>query len=178
MGNPTSNASYARDMRSYPGYASAFDGNAARDLAYAEPARAPRPRVDERPGLDVVTGAGRQADQEVSPAFTHVVKLFCVLVALFCVLGGARVVLAGMTTANLNQNAKVQTSLEELRTESSKLEVMRSAYGSKSRIRDLAASMLGMVDGTADGVTIDLSETATGTAGQATTGAATATAAE
>ena len=76
MGNPTSNASYARDMRSYPGYASAFDGNAARDLAYAEPARAPRPRVDERPGLDVVTGAGRQADQEVSPAFTHVVKLF------------------------------------------------------------------------------------------------------
>ena len=100
------------------------------------------------------------------------------LVALFCVLGGARVVLAGMTTANLNQNAKVQTSLEELRIESSKLEVMRSAYGSKSRIRDLAASMLGMVDGTANGVTIDLSETATGTADQASTGAATATAVE
>lgn len=126
----------------------------ATDYAYAEPQVLPG-----RPHLDVVTGAGRESDQAVSPVFTHVVKVFVALAVLFCALGAARVGIASATAATLNANAELTSALESARAESSDLEVMRSVYGSKTRIRELAVEQLGMVE-SADTVTIDLSEAA------------------
>lgn len=151
MGYHTSNAAYAYDMQPRP---YAYNGSAAPAVA---PEEAPRPQRARRPRLDVVTGAGREADQAVSPVFTHVFRVFLVLVALFCAVGGARVAIASLTAAQLNANAQTVASLEKATEDSSNLEVMRSVYGSSSRIRDLAASMLGMVDATG-GVTVDLGD--------------------
>lgn len=150
MGYHTSNAAYAYDMQPRP---YAYDGSAAPAAA----PEAPRPQRARRPRLDVVTGAGREADQAVSPVFTHVFKVVLVLVALFCAVGGARVAIASLTAAQLNANAQTVASLEKATEDSANLEVMRSVYGSSSRIRDLAASMLGMVDATG-GVTVDLKD--------------------
>ena len=138
----TSNAARAYDMQP----------SAAPDLGYTE-----SPELLERPRFDVVTGAGRESYQAASPVFTHVVKVFVVLATLFCVLGAARVGIASATAATLNANAALTSTLENARAESSDLEVMRSVYGSKTRIRELAVEQLGMVEST-DTVTIDLSE--------------------
>ena len=146
MGYHTSNAAYAYDLQP--------------DTGLFEPAYAPAsaPAAPARPRLDVVTGAGREADQDVSPVFTHVVKVFCLVVALFCLVGLARVAIASATAASLNANAELSTKLEGVREESSELEVMRSVYGSSSRIRDLAEGY-GMV--TPEGnVTLDFTERA------------------
>lgn len=138
MGYQNSNVAYAYDMQ-------------------AESFAPAAPQIQERPRLDVVTGAGREANQAVSPVFTHVIKVFCVLAAVFCIVGLARVTIAGFTAAALNSNAELASTLEQAQEQSSNLEVMRSVYGANTRVRDLAAGTLGMVD--ADGgVTIDLSD--------------------
>lgn len=148
MGYHTSNAAFAYDMQPQPA-----------DLDHAGsavPAPA-RPRPARRPRLDVVAGAGLEADQAVSPAFLHVIKVALAVIAVFCLVGGARVALASATSGVLNADAQLSSTLEESRSKSSDLEVMRSVYGSGTRIRDLAEGTLGMVEGT-EGVTIDLSE--------------------
>ena len=92
MGIHTSNAAIAYDMHA----------------AYApgSPVAAPRaPQTGERPHFDVYTGAGRETNQIVSPMFTHVVKVFCVLVALVFTIGVARVTIASATAAALNASA-------------------------------------------------------------------------
>lgn len=147
-----SNAAYAYDMQAAP---------IAEPQRRVEPNRAP----DARPRFDVYTGAGREANQLVSPVFTHVVKVFCVLAVVFCAIGAARVALAGVTTSMLNNNAQLTSSLEAAQDESSSLEVMNSVYGADSRIRDLATGTLGMVE-PEDTVTIDLGDSA-GAAGAA-----------
>lgn len=132
----------------------AFDAAAAPERARnAAPARVPQ----GRPHLDVYTGEGREANQLVSPVFTHVVKVFCVLVALVFTIGIARVTIAGATASYLNANAEVSSSLEAARDDSSSLEVMNSVYGADTRIRDLAMGTLGMVEPEGS-VTLDLSE--------------------
>lgn len=139
MGYHTSNAAYAYDMQpeTYAGHASA-------------------PTPSARPRLDVVTGAGREASQEVSPQFTHCVKVFAVLAVLFVAIGVFRVALAGLTTATLNNAATLSNELTEAQEQSSELEVMRAVYGSSTRIRDLAEGY-SMV--TADsGITLDFTE--------------------
>ena len=139
MGYHTSNAAYAYDMQpeTYAGHASA-------------------PTPSARPRLDVVTGAGREASQEVSPQFTHCVKVFAVLAVLFVAIGVFRVALAGLTTATLNNAATLSNELTEAQEQSSELEVMRAVYGSSTRIRDLAEGY-DMV--TADsGITLDFTE--------------------
>lgn len=139
MGYHTSNAAYAYDMQpeTYVGHA-------------------PAPAPSTRPHLDVVTGAGREASQEVSPQFTHCVKVFAVLVILVVAIGVFRVTLAGLTTATLNNAATLSNELADEQEQSSELEVMRAVYGSSTRIRDLAEGY-GMV--TADsGVTLDFTE--------------------
>lgn len=128
MGYYTSNAAYAYDMQPQPA-----------------PSREAAPRVQERPRFDVYAGEGRAANQAVSPVFTHVIKVFCVLVALFCTIGLGRVAIAGVTTAALNQNAAITSDLESAQDESASLEVMRSVYGADTRIRDLALGY-GMVE--------------------------------
>lgn len=148
MGYHTSNAAFAYDMQPQPA-----------DLDHAGsavPAPA-RPRPARRPRLDVVAGAGLEADQAVSPAFLHVIKVALAVIAVFCLVGGARVALASATSGVLNADAQLSSTLEESRSKSADLEVMRSVYGSGTRIRDLAEGTLGMVEGT-EGVTIDLSE--------------------
>ena len=133
-----------------------YDGAAAPERGRStapQPARVPA----GRPHLDVYTGEGREANQLVSPVFTHVVKVFCVLVALFFAIGVARVTIASVTAAYLNANAEVSSSLEAARDESSNLEVMNSVYGSDTRIRDLATGTLGMVEPEGS-ITLDLSE--------------------
>lgn len=147
MGYHTTNAAYAYDMQ-------------------AAPSRAPREA--SRPRFDVYTGEGREANQQASPAFVHVIKLFCMLVALFCAIGLARVTIASFTTAELNAGAEASTSLTAARDASSELEVMRSVYGADSRIYDLATGTLGMVEAH-ETVTLDLGASA---AGDAATGAA------
>ncbi len=147
MGYSTSNAAYAYDMQAAPAYGDEF---------YAPAERA---RVSEQPRFDVYTGAGREANQEVSPAFLHVLKVFCVLAALVVSIGLARVTIASVTTASLNANATISEELSEATDESADLEVMRSVYGSDTRIRDLAVNTLGMVEPEGS-VTLDLSDDA------------------
>ena len=126
------------------------------DPYMGEEAFAPaRPQRLERPRLDVVGGAGREANQAVSPVFTRVIKVALVLVAMFFALGVARVTIASATAATLNGNAQLNSTLETAQ-ESSNLEVMRSVYGATTRIRDLAAGTLGMVEAEG-GVTVDVS---------------------
>lgn len=141
-----SNAAYALDYQAQPNYMPERQGR---------PANTPL----ERPHFDVVTGAGREANQIVSPVFTHVVKVFAVLVFLFVSIGLARVTLAGTTTAILNANAELSSSLEAAHDESSSLEVMNTVYGADTRIRDLATGALGMVE-PEEGITLDISESA------------------
>lgn len=150
-----------------------FDSNAAyaydyQAQAYSEPVRRERPeeRPAKRPRLDVVPGAGREANQAVSPVFTHVVKVFAALVLLFVSIGLARVTIAGYTTSMLNANAELSSSLEAARDESSNLEVMNSVYGADTRIRDLAIGALGMVE-PEDSITLDLSDSADAAQGEA-----------
>ena len=143
MGYHTSNAAYAYDMQSVPTYEEPGSGYVA------------NPAVQERPQLNVLTGAGREANQAVSPVFTHVVKTFAILATVFIVIGLGRVTLASATAAVLDANAATTASIESAQTEIKDLEVMRSVYGSETRIRDLAAGY-GMVE--AEGsVTLDFS---------------------
>ena len=63
MGYNTSNAALAYDMNAMP--------------AYREAPLAPvAPREQRMPRFDVYTGAGRQANQAVSPVFMSVLKTF------------------------------------------------------------------------------------------------------
>ena len=123
-----------------------------------EPAARPQaPEPARRPRLDVVSGAGREANQAVSPLFTHVIKVACALAIVFCLVGVVRVALAGMTSSTMNSASEVSSQLESTQEQASDLEVMRSVYSSETRVRDLASSSLGMEDATG-GVTIDLSQ--------------------
>lgn len=139
-----SNAAYAYDFEAAP-------------APSARPGAAPSAAPAERPRFDVYTGEGREANQVVSPVFTHVVKVFCALVALFFVIGLARVTIAGATASALNANAELTSSLEAAQDESSNLEVMNSVYGADTRIRDLATGTLGMVE-PEDTTVLDLSQ--------------------
>ncbi len=109
MGYHTSNAAYAYDMRP-----EVYEGHV------------PAPAQSSRPRLDVVSGAGRETSQDVSPQFTHCVKLFAVLAVMFVALGLFRVTLAGLTTATLNNAATLSNALTEAQEQSSELEVMRA----------------------------------------------------
>ena len=109
-------AAYAYDAYAYGAYGRNADASPA-----PMPARAPRSA--SRPRLDVVTGAGRQSDQAVSPVFTH-----CIKVAAVC----------GLTASTLTSNATLAGELTTAQEERSNLEVMHSVYGSSTRIRDLA----------------------------------------
>ena len=141
MGYHTSNAAYAYDMQ--PDFAP--------DLREAAPEQ-----QAVRPQMGVVNGAGREADQEASPAVWQCFKVFCVLVAVFFAVGMVRVGLAGLTATVLNENATLSSTLESAQDESADLEVMRSIYGSSTRIRELAESY-GMVV-SEDSVTLDFTE--------------------
>lgn len=122
----------------------------------------------ERPRFDVVTGAGREANQALSPRFAHVAKIAFLAVALVFVVGFARISLAGVTAGVLNANATLETTLENDREQSSDLQVMRSAYGSDTRIRELATGALGMVSPEGEGTTLDFSSE--GSSSQGSTG--------
>ena len=139
MGYHTSNAAYAYDMRP-----DVYEGHV------------PAPAQSSRSRLDVVSGAGRETSQDVSPQFTHCVKLFAVLAVMFVALGLFRVTLAGLTTATLNNAATLSNALTEAQEQSSELEVMRAVYGSSTRIRDLAEGY-GMVAADS-GITLDFTE--------------------
>lgn len=135
MAYRSTNAAYAYDMQ--PQSYSGGLGSTAPSLA---------PQEVSRPRFDVLTGAGREADQQASPVFLSVIKVLCALVIVFAAVGVARVSLTSATAATLNANAEMNSKLEQGRETSSNLEVMRSVYGSDSRIRDIAGATLGMVD--------------------------------
>lgn len=145
MGYNTSNAALAYDMTAAPAY---------RDTPQAPSA----PSERQAPRFDVYTGAGRQANQGVSPVFMGVIKIFCIVALTFVVIGVARVTLAGATASLLDGNASLTETLEKDTSESSDLEVMHSVYGADTRIRDLAGTY-GMTEPT-DGVTLDFSQDA------------------
>lgn len=145
MGYNTSNAALAYDMTAAPAY---------RDTPQAPAA----PREQQTPRFDVYTGAGRQANQGVSPVFMGVIKVFCVIALAFVAIGVARVALAGVTASLLDNNAELTETLEKDTSESSDLEVMHSVYGADTRIRDLAGTY-GMTEPT-DSVTLDFSQDA------------------
>lgn len=145
MGYNTSSAALAYDMNAMP--------------AYRETPQAPvAPREQRAPRFDVYTGAGRQANQVVSPVFMSVLKTFCIIAAIFMTIGVARVALAGVTAQVLNSNAELTSTLEKATDESSDLEVMHSVYGADTRIRDLAGAY-GMVE-PSESVTLDFSQDA------------------
>lgn len=118
----------------------AYDYQDAEELRRAEAPQAAAPR------FDVYTGAGQQADQQTSPAFLHVMKVFAVLAVLFVAVGLARVAIYGATNASLNNAASIQQKLDEAVDEGQNLEVMTSVYGSDARIRSIATGTLGMVE--------------------------------
>lgn len=151
MGHYTTNAAVAYDMGSMP-YVGAPAGNPT------------APATGARPRFDVYTGQGREANQAVSPAFMHVLKLFCVLAAIFFVVGVARVTIASATASALNASAAATASIQTAKDTGADLEVMRSVYGADTRIRDLATSTLGMVE-PEETVTLDLSASADSAAG-------------
>lgn len=157
MGYHTSNAALAYDMTAAPAY---------RDTPQAPAA----PRERQTPRFDVYTGAGRQANQGVSPVFMGVIKVFCIVAAVFVAIGVARVTLAGVTASLLDSNAALTETLEKDTSESSDLEVMHSVYGADTRIRDLAGTY-GMTEPT-DSVTLDFSQGATSANGAATSNSA------
>ena len=106
MGYNTSNAALAYDMNAMP--------------AYRETPQAPvAPREQRAPRFDVYTGAGRQANQAVSPVFMSVLKTVCIIAAIFMTIGVARVALAGVTAQVLNGNAELTSTLEKATDESS-----------------------------------------------------------
>lgn len=144
MAYRASNAAYAYDAfpQAYPGYDPALD--------------APAPQQQRPRKLGVVTGAGREASQDVSPQFTHCIKVVAVLALVFFAIGLFRVTLASFTAAALNEAASLSNELTAAQAQSADLEVMRSVYGSSTRIRDLAEGY-GMVaaDG---GVTLDFTQ--------------------
>lgn len=142
MGYRQSNAAFAYDMQSAP--------SSVEQIA---------PRHQDRPELHVVSGEGLQANQAVSPAFFHVLKVFCVLAVLFVTVGAARIAIASATASALNANAELSQTLEEGRDESTNLEVMRSVFSSPTRIRDIATATFGMVD-SEKSVTVDLAGSA------------------
>ncbi len=142
------NAAYDYDAYEYDMYAA----QPQIDPGY-ERARTAAPA--ERPRFDVVTGAGREANQALSPKFAHVAKIAFLAVALIFVVGFARISLAGVTAGVLNANADLESTLESDRQQSSDLQVMRSTYGSDTRIRELATSTLGMVAPEGEGTTLD-----------------------
>ena len=140
MGYNTSSAALAYDMNAMP--------------AYRETPQAPvAPREQRTPRFDVYTGAGRQANQAVSPVFMSVLKTFCIIAAIFMTIG-----VAGVTAQVLNSNAELTNTLEKATDESSDLEVMHSVYGADTRIRDLAGAY-GMVE-PSESVTLDFSQDA------------------
>ena len=154
MSYNTSSAALAYDMNAMP--------------AYREAPQAPvAPREQRTPRFDVYTGAGRQANQAVSPVFMSVLKTFCIIAAIFMTIGVARVALAGVTAQVLNSNAELTSTLEKATDESSDLEVMHSVYGADTRIRDLAGAY-GMVE-PSESVTLDFSQDAAAGANAAAT---------
>ena len=157
MAGYTSNAAYAYDMQ---------PDSTRRDAAWEPLGQTPA----ERPGLDVVTGAGRASNQETSPAFLHCIKVFCALVAVLLAVGVVRVSLATVTASVLNANATLVNELEDAQDESADLEVMYSVYGSSTRIRSLAESY-GMVE-SEDSVTLDFTEYAEAASASEATSAA------
>lgn len=140
MGYHTSNAAYAYDMQP----------------SAAPYAPAPSAAPERGRNFDVVTGQGREADQETSPAFRYCIKIFCVLAAVFVAVGMLRVTLASVTASIMNTNAELTSELEDAQDEGSNLEVMYSVYGSTSRIRELAEGY-GMVEAE-DSLTLDFTE--------------------
>ena len=104
MGYNTSSAALAYDMNAMP--------------AYRETPQAPvAPREQRAPRFDVYTGAGRQANQAVSPVFMSVLKTFCIIAAIFMTIGVARVALAGVTAQVLQQRRAYQHAREGDRRE-------------------------------------------------------------
>lgn len=140
MGYHTSNAAYAYDMQP----------------SAAPYAPAPSAAPERGRNFDVVTGQGREADQETSPAFRYCIRIFCVLAAVFVAVGMLRVALASATASIMNTNAELTSELEDAQDEGSDLEVMYSVYGSTSRIRELAEGY-GMVEAE-DSLTLDFTE--------------------
>lgn len=140
MGYHTSNAAYAYDMQP----------------SAAPYAPAPSAAPERGRNFDVVTGQGREADQETSPAFRYCIRIFCVLAAIFVAVGMFRVALASATASIMNTNAELTSELEDAQDEGSDLEVMYSVYGSTSRIRELAEGY-GMVEAE-DSLTLDFTE--------------------
>ena len=128
MGYYTSNAAIA------------YDYQEAEELRRREAPQAPAPH------FDVYTGAGRQADQPVSPAFVHMVKVCLALTLLFVGVGIARVAIFGATNAALNEASQVQEKIEQAVEEGQNLQVMSSVYGADARIRNIAAGTLGMIE--------------------------------
>lgn len=127
MGYNTSNAALAYDMNAMP--------------AYREAPQVPvAPREQRTPRFDVYTGAGRQANQAVSPVFMSVLKTFLHHCGYLHddwrrPRGACR-----RTAQVLNSNAELTNTLEKATDESSDLEVMHSVYGADTRIRDLAGA--------------------------------------
>ncbi len=157
MGLYTSNAAVAYDMNAAP--------------AYRQTPQAPTaPQEHQTPRFDVYTGAGREANQGVSPVFMGVLKTFCIVALVFIAIGAVRVALAGVTAGMLNSNAELTDTLEKATDESSDLEVMHSVYGADTRIRDLAGTY-GMTE-PEDSVTLDFSQDAADAASGATASSA------
>ena len=128
MGYYTSNAAVA------------YDYQEAEELRRRQAPQAPAPH------FDVYTGAGREADQPVSPAFLRMVKVCIVLALLFVAVGMARVAIFGATNAALNEASAVQEKIEQAVEEGQNLQVMSSVYGADARIRSIASGTLGMVE--------------------------------
>ena len=142
-----------------------YQGSEAYNMSATE-VRRERTQVEQRPSFEVVTGGGLDARARagVSPRFVARVRAVVAPAAVLVVLGMARVAITSATVALLTSNASLSEQISEAQTLNEQLRIERSVLSSNARISRIATQNYGMVL-SSEFVTLDLSASAEGEAG-------------
>lgn len=108
------------------------------ELGWEQPAHA-RLTAHEGGGLDAA------ARQGASPSFFHKVAVVVAVIVTLSAIGAARVALTAGTVAMLQSNEAIASSIKDLRTLNSDLQIERSLFSGSERIGRIATQNLGMV---------------------------------
>ena len=142
-----------------------YQGSAAYSMGAAERSRE---RLEERASssFEVVSGGGldARAREGVSRAFVSRVRAVVVVAVVLIALGMVRVGISAATVSLLRSNADLGTQIAEAESLNEQLRVQRSALSSNARISRIATQNYGMVL-SSEFVTLDLSASAEGEAG-------------
>ncbi len=110
--------------------------------AYAQPDRARRDQRSTRADINVVPG--RKAESRtLSSSVIFLAKTVAVVFVVLALLGCARIALSSATVTTALETRELNSQIDTVRSEGSKLEVAQSALSNPTRIKD-AAGALGM----------------------------------